>query len=234
MSATDDFNKGVEEVKLLESLVPVSDPDLPPGVERIDAVNAVMRSCVVLLVSHFEGFLRGLAEEFVDAISTGHIDARRLPVALRELHTIPKLVEISRSTSPEQRIALLKKMGGYAALWNDDAKPPPGTLDAALVTRQIANAGSRRIDALFTVLGSSDLVCDGDIDIDYSDIGDELQTLKIRTALQDVVECRNDIAHGDVERKPTPTDLDRYIRFLSALSQRLSRKKDGLLAIVLS
>jgi RiboL-PSP-HEPN len=234
MGALEQFVDGVKEVKVLERLIPENGQDLPAGLDYSDAINAVTRSCVVLLVSHFEGFLRTLAEEFIDAISTGQVEARRIPTALRELHTLPKLVEIGQSNNTTQRTVLLKKMGTYSALWNDASKPAPGTLSPSLVARQITNAGSQCIDDLFVFFGSADLVCDGDIDIDPDVTGEEAQTLKIRTALHDVVECRNDIAHGDVQRKPTPADLDRYLRFLTALSNRLCRKRDVLLNVVLS
>jgi len=249
MNAISAFDEGVSEVKILLALSERPDADLVASTETSDASfdgsapasesifasrgalqseqdNAVRRASVVLLVSHFESYLKSTAEEFIDALSTGQLEAGRIPVGIRELHTMPKIEEIASTGDSVQRHVLLKKLSTISQLWTDASKPARGTLDARLFGRQVTSARPDKIDSLFTLMGSTYRVCDGDIDIPNGD-GD-MTTSNIRLSLNDVVKCRNDIAHGDSSRKPTATDVARYIDFLTSLASRLERLAQGL------
>ena len=226
MTGVDEFAAGEAEVRVLLSLCIESDDE-----KDLERNNAVRRASVVLLVSHFESFLRALGEDFVDVLSSGTIEARSIPTGIRELHTLPRLQEILGSSDDTQRRALLKKLGDISALWNDSAKPSVGTLKASKLSRVVTSAKAEKIDNLFTLMGSAVPVCDGDIDLDAAE--EETISLNIRLALTDVVQCRNDIAHGDSSRKPTQEDIDKYLLFLAALARRLQRKADGLTAAYL-
>lgn len=213
------FAAGVAEVRTLATLTAGQTDD--------ETVNALCRASVVLLVSHFEAFVGSLAEDFIDVLSSGDLLAHQIPVGVREVHTVPRLQEIVESNNSEQRGALLRKLGDVAALWNPQAKPAPGTLKAATLKRQVTNAHAETIDSLFRLMGQKAAVCDGDID--YTDDDEKrMKTANIRFSLRDAVKCRNDIAHGDVDRKPTSSDVTRYLDFLVALAERLSRKQDDL------
>lgn len=223
--ALDTFSDGTTEVDLLR--------DLAIAAEARGSTletNALCRAAVVLLVSHFESFLKLIAEEYVDSVGTGDVESKRLPRGLREAHTLPKLESIMNSRDEEQRSALLKKLGSVAALWNDEAKPPKGALSATTFARLVTSAQTHIINDLYTRMGNASNVCDGDIEL--SDPGGDIVTSSIALSLRDVVTCRNDIAHGKSERKPTPDDISRYLLFLRTFSERLQRKADALTLIV--
>lgn len=215
--AIDTFSDGTTEVDLLRELAVAAEQRA-----ATDETNALCRAAVVLLVSHFESFLKSIAEEYVDAVGTGDVESSRLPRGLREAHTLPRLESIVTSRDEDQRSALLKRLGGIAALWNDDAKPPKGALNAATFARLVTSARADIINDLFTRMGSSTNVCDGDIEM--SDLSGDIVTANVEFSLRDVVTCRNDIAHGKAERKPTPDDIQRYLYFLRTFSERLQRK----------
>lgn len=223
--ALEGFQEGVREVELLRAIALESDR------ASADESNTMCRAAVVLLVSHFESFLKSIAEEFVDAVGTGNVTSARLPSGLREAHTIPRLQEIVQSQNVTQRTSLLRKLGDVTALWNDSAKPSAGTLKPRVFARLVTSAAPDVIDALFERMGARDRVCDGDLDVPHDD---EIATLKINFSLDDIVKCRNDIAHGDSERKPTPEDVARYTRFLSTFAARLQRKASALGASVVT
>jgi hypothetical protein len=227
MSAIENFDGGVTEVRLLLQLC---EGDPADGVDRLDRDNAVNRASVVLLVSHFESYLKALAEDFTDSVGSGKLESRQIPKALRELYTLPRFVEILECQSDVQRAALLKKLHAVMALWNENAKPPSGTLSASVLTRTVTNADSQTIDELFRTMGSSSAVCDGDLDVPGED--GEPGPVNIRFGLTDVVTCRNDIAHGDVARRPTGGDVERYVRFLVSLAKRLDRKASAITELV--
>lgn len=212
-AAFSEFQAGVAEVESLR-LLKLSEGD--------DAgLNALNRAAVVLLVSHFEGFLQGLAREFIDALSTGDIEAKRLPAKLREIHTLPTLERILSSGDDVQRHALLKKVGSTVSLWSDNSKPPKGTLNGDTLSRLVTNGRAHVINDLFTAMGEPHQVCDGDLDVPDEE---RIQTIRIENFLTDLIGCRNAIAHGDQDRKPTSADVERYSLVTVTLAQRLDRK----------
>ncbi|WP_402376966.1 MAE_28990/MAE_18760 family HEPN-like nuclease [Isoptericola rhizosphaerae] len=225
--AIDVLEDGVKEVFVLRDLA--AEAELSGMVEQ---VNALRRSAVVLLVSHFEAFLKAVALEFVDAIGTGSIESHRLPRGVREVQSLPILEGIVSTKDPGQREALFKKLGSVSALWNGSAKPPAGSLDSQRFARIVTNADGIVIDELFERMGCSSKVCDGDIDLDYGDEG--LATTNVRRSLSDVVKCRNDIAHGTSDRKPTTDDLERYLKFVVTLASRLQRRADSLVEAIVA
>lgn len=212
-SALAQFIEGLEEV---DELLSAS----PNQTAETGRHNAFMRAGVVLLVAHFEGFLKSISEEHIDWLSDGSRASRDIPRNLRELYTLPLLKEITESSDRTQRWALLKKIEDWRHLWMDDAKPNKGLLDPTTLSRQVTSARPHVIDALFQLMGCN-AVCDGEIDYTTDD---EPRSLNIRLALNDAVSCRNDIAHGDASRVPTREDVERYSAFLKALAHRLDRK----------
>lgn len=220
------FNDGTTEVDLLRELAVAAE-----RAESTDETNALCRAAVVLLVSHFESFLKTIAEEYVDAVGNGDVESGRLPRGLREAHTLPRLESIVTSRDEAQRSSQLKRLGGIAALWNDEAKPPKGTLQAATFARLVTSANADVINELFARMGNGTNVCDGDIEM--TDINGDVLTASVELSLRDIVTCRNDIAHGKAERKPTADDISRYLHFLRTFSERLQRKANALTARVI-
>lgn len=216
-SALAQFIDGVKEV---DELLSAS----PSQTTNSSGHNALVRASVVLLVAHFEGFLKSISEEHIDWLSDGSRETRHIPRALREIYTLPLLREITESKDDAHRWALFKKVEQYRSLWVDSAKPAKGLLDPATLSKQVTSAKPSVVDSVFELMGCT-AVCDGEID--YSADG-EPRSLNIRMALSDAVACRNAIAHGDASRIPTREDVERYVAFLKALAERLDRKCMGL------
>lgn len=219
MTARDDFSAGVVEVEVLRAVTARQSAGSASDLAEINAIN---RAAVLLLVSHFEGYLKSVAEEFVDFLNSCDISARQVPEALRELHTEGRLREILSSNDVKQRQALYSKLDSVVALWVADKKIVPGILKAEKLSRLVTNAHSETIDKLYVCMGVRTHVCDGDLDVDFGE--GEVTPVNIRLALRDIVQCRNDIAHGSPERVPTPEDVERYVAILSGLADRLDRK----------
>ncbi|WP_156027551.1 MAE_28990/MAE_18760 family HEPN-like nuclease [Mycetocola saprophilus] len=226
--AIDTFEEGISEVLLLQKLAVAAEAR-----EEITAANTLCRAAIVLMVSHFEAFLKSLALEFIDSIGTGELEARRIPLGVREHQTLPRLKEVISSQNDPQRQALLRKsLLPLANLWNDNAKPAKGTLDADKFARIVTSAKSDVIDNLFKCMGSVTAVCDGEIEV-TDHLGD-IHTANIRFSIRDVVDCRNDIAHGTKSRTPTPADVTRYLLFVHPFAERLDRKAEQLSSSVLA
>lgn len=222
--ARDEFDASVREVDRLIEVAESLDDDSPASVEF---GNALLRSATVLLVSHFEAFLKSTAEEFVDQLGTGSLPAQKIPYGIRYEQTVVVLKAVLNSSSEAEARSHLKKLGAVAALWTEQSKPPRGTLDAQLIARVVTSAKPPVIDKLFELMGSTIPVCAGDIDVTAPE-GD-IASVNIALALTDIVTARDQIAHGAADRKPTSADVRRYRRILSALAQRLDRKARELI-----
>lgn len=229
MDALVNFRDGLQEVELLSRQDPLR--------EHLGSSNllsaAIQRASCVLLVSHFEGFIKELAEEMTQKVAAGHPPVSRLPVPLRELHSLPRLDDISRCNDPAQRLVLLKRLAEIAALWHPTATTEARHLAPRKVSRVVTSARPAVIDNLFNLFGAVSPVCDGDIDV-LDSLGQEMTPIHIRAKLDEIVDCRNAIAHGVADRKVTHTDVDRYANFLSALSRRLSAKGKSAVETILN
>ena len=224
--AGDRFEIGVQEVRTLLSLCSLSESETARN-------NAVSRASTVLLVSHFESLVKSVAEEFMDSVASGAIESRSIPIGIRELHSIPRMEEILACGDRAQRATLLRKITEYGCLWVPEAKPPAGLLKASALVRKVTSADHLVVDEVFDLMGAASPVCDGDIDVDLEDDGVP-SPVNIRLMLRDVIQCRNDIAHGDADRIPTRKDVERYIRQLEALSRRLEARTAQLANAVLA
>lgn len=219
MTPLDEYRSSVTEVRLIQ--------EIQRRHRDQRKVNALNRATVVLLLSHFESFLKAIAEEYVDALGDGSRLSRDIPPELRELYTTPRLEEIVRSGDTQQRRSLLKKSSEWVCLWNDEARPSKGTLKAEILVAQVTSARPEKVDQLFSLMGRRKSVCDGDLDVP-----DESGShpVDIRFSLDDLVKCRNDIAHGDADRKPTDEDVRRYVDFLDAFASRLYSRASEILS----
>jgi hypothetical protein len=223
------FDEGVAEVQLIS----LQDPTRS-GLGGNEALaSAVQRSACVLLVSHFEGFLKELGEEMVGTLIDAEPQMRKLPQALKELHSLPRLEEIARCNNSQQRHALLKRLDEIAILWNPTAKVDRQRLNPSVVSRTVTSAQPDVIDELFTTFGANTAVCDGDVDVIDPQTGDT-SPVNIRTRLDEIIKCRNDIAHGVADRKVTHADVDRYVAFLDTLAKRLCARADLALGVLMT
>lgn len=76
----------MEEIKTLLTLLPSG--NLRKNRAASDAIN---RAATVLLVSHFENYLKSLAEEFIEDISQSGKCVETISQGLRELYFQPRL-----------------------------------------------------------------------------------------------------------------------------------------------
>src|SRR5829696_7693121 len=116
------FEAGLKEVRLLLGLDPDNARNLPDtvgaaGDQPQEEGAAIRRAAAVMLVSHFEGYLKQLAEDMIDALDTGKLEARRIPRGIREVHVLPRLADITAASDQIQRFALMKKLEQVQPLW---------------------------------------------------------------------------------------------------------------------
>lgn len=213
-----DFRQGLEEVRRILKLANGNaatdqDPELPA---------TLLKGAVVLLVAHFEAYLKSIAEEFSDAALNGERAASRIPMSLRMLHTRALLDEI-RSARDEQQLQnlLSKKLVSNSKSWVSSARPDKQAFRDGLLKRQVTNATADCINELFRLMGERRSVCDGDVEVSTSEQEDH--PVNIALSLRSIVQVRNNIAHGNEHVPLTDLDVQSHVLFIEAFAKRLDR-----------
>ncbi|MEO3795801.1 MAE_28990/MAE_18760 family HEPN-like nuclease [Nonomuraea sp. B10E15] len=186
--------------------------------------NAITRACMVMLVAHFEGFIKAALTELIDEICAAKPPARRIPDPLLELMTRGRIDEIL-GTSGEERINRTRKLfTSYAQLWDDDRTVAPHLLSAKILTRQFTNARPEVLGEVFGLIGVDDAISriDEAVNLAIKQRGDEATTIRVAVKLGEIVDRRNKIAHGDRSETPTPPEIQNYKIFLKDVADAIA------------
>jgi hypothetical protein len=228
--ALESYSEFIDSLREVETLL-AARPAAPLGsgstashTRERELVNAITRACVVMLVSHFEGFVKAALTELIDEICQAKPPARRLPEGLLELHTRERLQEIFGTEGPDRIHRTRRLFTTYAQLWDADRAVNPHLLSAKLLTRQFTNAKPEILDTVFSLLDVNDVITEADSHVNAAILarGDGATSLKVDVKLTEIVERRNKIAHGDRDEKPTPFEVESYMVFVKDLAQCIS------------
>lgn len=222
-----DFIASLQEVDTLLSIAsrdPLSEKrPANPTLER-DITNAVTRSCIVMLVAHFEGFVKSALTELIDAIRQAKPPARRIPDALLELHTRGRINEIFGTQGPTRIHRTRALFTNYAQLWDEDHSINPSIISAKILVRQFTSATPEVLSEVFSLLDISDIIPQITIHVNnaIASRGDNATTVKADVKLNEIVRKRNNVAHGDKEEKLTPVEIENYKVFLTDVAEKIS------------
>lgn len=178
--------------------------------------SALGRSSVLLTCGHLQGYVESVVQEFLERIDDVGVVAGQLPSTLRgEL-----CVRYPYAAPNAKRFAKAEEVHrSYLPLWMDDAPIPPGTLRTDSLVDSVWNPWPHKVVELL-----------GRIDIDLSDRVASAQGaqywLDLCTYVNELIEKRNGIAHGDENVSVTPDDARRYMQW----STRLARACEVALA----
>ena len=175
---------------------------------NVAMVDALCRGAIVLLSSHLEGYVKGLAARGIETIEQNEVTKSRLGESFRYHLSRDLIMQIQRSSRPESvssRIdAFLER---DILIWNDsDVFIGPLSSDTFVRGLSAPNHGS--IKTLFGRFGYS--AFEGDLN----------RTLKgdfsaCRGMVDHVVDQRNKIAHGDHIISGAPQDLQNMQTWLT-------------------
>ena len=226
LESLEEFRDSLREVETLLSLNPHESLDggIHSNSASRDLANAITRSCTVMLVAHFEGFVKSGLTELIDEICLAKPPARRVPEALLELHTRERIQEIFGTEGPERIQRTRRLFALYAPLWDDDRAINPQILSAKILARQFTSAKPEVLVEVFSLLGVNDLSGQLDDQVNRASAGrgESGSSIKVSLKLTEIVERRNKIAHGDKNEKPTSTEVKGYMEFLQDVADCLS------------
>lgn len=228
--ALESYSEFIDSLREVETLLgahpitPLGSGTTVSHMQERQLVNAVTRACVVMLVAHFEGFVKAALTELIDEICQAKPPARRIPEALLELHTRERIQEIFGTEGPDRIHRTRRLFTTYAQLWDSDRAVNPHLLSAKVLTRQFTNAKPEILESVFSLLGVNDLITEAETHVNAAIAAreDGTTSLKVDVKLTEIVERRNKIAHGDRTEKPTPFEVEGYRVFLTDLAQCIS------------
>lgn len=213
---------GIEEVRDLQRANPTPLGGLP---DRPRVVRAINRASVVLLSSHLERYLRGLNEEAVGVVNAAPISGSVLPEILRLQHSKIAIDELAEAQWTNRTAKLTQLVVTDGWLWGPS---PKANLHHDRLLRWMRSPSPERAVRLFRLWGVSDI---------FSAITRQPHTnLRMKLKLKELVDKRNDIAHGDAGAEATYQDVTSYIavvrtfctRVDGILSRKISRYAGGI------
>ena len=207
---------GIEEVRDLQTANPTPPGGLP---DRPRVVRAINRASVVLLSSHLERYLRGVNEEAVGVINAATISGSALPETLRLQHSKIPVDELAEAQWNNRAAMLSQLMATDGWLWGSG---PKATLDHDRLLRWMKSPSPERTLRLFKLWGISDV---------FSAVTRQPHTRqRMWLKLEELVDKRNDIAHGDSGTEATYKGH----RYLCRVVRTFCTRADGILSRTLA
>lgn len=205
------LHSGLTEIDNLQRANP--SPQEGSGLRRPDVVRAIGRSEVVLLSSHFERFIYALNEEAVDLICASKVQSLSLPDKLRLEHA-KSVVDDLASTGWEKRASKLRDYSLRESwLWDDSATVQHLEADRLLAWMKAPT--SKSLVRAFRLWGIENIFAT------ITNKPTHRQRFFLR--IDELVEKRNNIAHGDLTVQATYLDIIQYRGTVKGFAERADR-----------
>ncbi|MEU0275353.1 MAE_28990/MAE_18760 family HEPN-like nuclease [Streptomyces sp. NPDC006307] len=217
LGAYDDFINSTAELHHLLGVRPTSPLERRTD-EALQLENAVHRACLVLLVAHFEGFAKAALSEYVDEVCAVRPPVRKVPPEFLELFTRDRIQEIASLPPGADRVHRTRRLfTAFSALWDQERSIDPRVISAKILARQMTSLKPEVLQESFALIGIDDIVGQATSHLHKSGM-----SVRVDIKLEEIVNKRNLIAHGDYSIKPTSADLEDYIEFFMAVGDAFS------------
>jgi len=208
----------IVEVRTLElsNPSPTGGPPQNPPLTR-----AIGRACVVLLSAHLERYIHAINEETVNVLLTAGVQSSSVPELIRLLHLRQPIDELARTQWTGRGSKLRDLMERESALWIPNAVPTALVHDR--LVEWMRSPQCEEILRYFKQWGIDDI---------FSAVTRQPHTRAyLWLKLSELVNKRNNIAHGDPTSEATQADVRNYRQAVtkfcasadSVLSRRLAR-----------
>ena len=187
------------------------------GVERSAHISVLMRSATVLLSSHIQGFVEDLSDIIVERLVQDSVPSSKIPDSLRYHATRSKLRELQ---SKQDSADLVASVRNYASSYSDIITLS-GTASLSFLGSEYKDGfGNPTVKAIKSYLKRFGFV-------DYE--SEMRRRLKgdwniVENAINQIVDRRNKIAHGDSLATLTPSEMREYID----LARKFCATTDGV------
>ena len=200
------FCDAINEVKNLEKAnpTPVGSAPTKPEITR-----AIGRASVVLLTSHFERYFRAANEEVSDYLADLAYPSDRLPESLRLLHSKAKIDQLSETAWERSARSLREFFAEDGWLWGG---APSGKIIHNRLLVWMKSPRPADLRRYYRYWGIDDI---------FSAITRKRRTRNhLWLKVQELVDKRNNIAHGDALAGATQKDVRDYTKAVSDFCNR--------------
>ena len=199
----------LEEIYLLGSTVDLSSmkPESSRSLARVTG-----RAQIVLLSSHFERYIYAANEEAVSALNSASLASASIPERIRLLHSADLVDSIAKTGWDRRTAQLTKFITDEAWLWSTGGE---GTLKHERLLTWMKAPVPKNLVRYYNYWGIEDI------------FSSATRTPHTRAVLwlgvQELVDVRNNIAHGDYTAQATQQDVGRYMETVATFCARADR-----------
>ena len=161
---------------------------------------ALLRSALVMLCSHVEGYFEDLVEDVLLAFDGRAARSDQLPQPIRVRQTLGTTARWEVNDAKKRW--LLVQECSSSPLLVDAAPHVAGGFDSGLHTGTFANPGTSQIRDLFETVGISDV---------WAEFAKIEPGVAYKNEIDAIVSRRNQIAHGDRTSLVTESDVQNYL-----------------------
>lgn len=213
--ALGDFNVGASEVRDILRADPTPPGSIP---QDPDITRALTRAALVMLCGHFERYIRGSVEEAIGILNRTEFNRDRLPLLFKLRHSRKSVDRLSQISWERRGEPLGEFFETEGWLWTPS---PQGTLDEKKLLEFLGTPVPKKVITLYAMWGVENI---------FRRITRSKHTrTRFFLRLKELVEKRNNIAHGDFTIETTRDEMDEYLDVVG----EFCRRADGVLAKVL-
>ncbi|HEY3924705.1 MAG TPA: HEPN domain-containing protein [Acidothermaceae bacterium] len=206
----------MSEVRALRAHYPVRVGHLASGSLAV-AAKAHGRACTVLLSSHFERYLYAVNEEAVDWLNANPYPLSALPEEIILLHSQDAIDDLGRTGWLKRATKLREFLLTDGPLWAPASST--GSLDHSRLLTWMKTPKPYEVLRFYRQYGIDDV---------FTSITRSKQARsELWLTINELVEKRNNIAHGDMQTESLPSSITTYtnvvVRFTESADKLLAR-----------
>lgn len=214
------LRRGLEEVSDLLRADPTPRGGLSPDPAL---TRAVTRACVVILCSHFERYLRSANEEAVGLLNRSKVKGESLTERLRLQHSRVAIRELANTEWTRRADGLRRFAQVDAWLWS---KAEKDLLYHERIMQWMKSPKPQEVIRFYRLWGIDDI---------FTAITRRPHTRQqLFLKLTELVEKRNNIAHGDIATETTANEVREYQKTVAKFCDRVDRRLARKLRVSLS
>lgn len=205
--ALTDLLAGVEEVRALRSHYPV--PRRLPTGDKAVAARAHGRSCVVLLSSHLDRYIYAVNEEAIDWLNLRECALETFPKEFLLQHSRGAVDAIAERAWERRADPLREFVRQHGPIWSGGGRA--GLLEHGELMSWLKSPKPESLVRFYRLYGIENI---------FNSVTRNASTRSaMYLDLRELVEKRNNIAHGDFQTQALPIDVTRYLGAVSKFAK---------------